>query len=265
MAFSLWSEATAGKPRVRWPPARSGRCRTLPGRLENDGGSSLAFLPATNDGDTGRPIALTALLLGLATAGAIDLALDWPNGPSPLHVLVEGTVLLLCVVGVAALWGAWARTRRSLVHTRGVIAEREAERDHWRVRTETLLRGLGAAIDDQLRAWHLTPTERETALLLLKGYGHKEIAALCGRSERTVRQHAVAVYRKSSLSGRAELAAFFLEDLLLPADPAATADADPGASGSESRPAGAAAPPSRPSPPRPGPHADGCLRCQNDE
>jgi len=36
------------------------------------------------------------------------------------------------------------------------------------------------------------------------------------RSERTVRQHAVAVYRKSGLAGRAELSAFFLEDLLLP-------------------------------------------------
>ena len=176
----------------------------------------LAFLAETNDGDAGRRIALTALLLGLATAGAVDLALDWPNSPSVLHVLVEGTVMLLCLAGVGALWGAWARTRRSLARTRVAMADREAERDHWRARTETLLRGLGAAIDDQLRAWHLTPTERETALLLLKGYGHKEIAALCGRSERTVRQHAVAVYRKSSLGGRAELAAFFLEDLLLP-------------------------------------------------
>ncbi len=191
-------------------------------RARNDGGSSLAFPATTNDGDAGRRIALTALLLGLATAGAIDLALDWPNGPNSVHVLIEGTVLLLCLVGVAALWGAWARTRRSLARTRAAMADREAERDHWRTRTETLLRGLGAAIDDQLRAWQLTPTERETALLLLKGYGHKEIAALCGRSERTVRQHSVAVYRKSSLAGRAELAAFFLEDLLLPGDSTGT-------------------------------------------
>jgi hypothetical protein len=33
-----------------------------------------------------------------------------------------------------------------------------------------------------------------------------------------VRQHAVSVYRKSGLAGRAELSAFFLEDLLLPMD-----------------------------------------------
>jgi len=55
-------------------------------------------------------------------------------------------------------------------------------------------------------------------LLLLKGFGHKEIAGLQSKSERTVRQHAIAVYRKSGLSGRAQLSAFFLEDLLLPAD-----------------------------------------------
>jgi DNA-binding NarL/FixJ family response regulator len=51
----------------------------------------------------------------------------------------------------------------------------------------------------------------------LKGHGHKQIAALTGRGERTVRQHAVTVYQKSGLRGRAELAAFFLEGVLIPA------------------------------------------------
>ena len=100
--------------------------------------------------------------------------------------------------------------------TRAALAARGAERDAWRTRAEKLLRGLGEEIDRQLREWELTPAERETALLLLKGYGHKEIATFQEKSERTVRQHAVAVYRKSALSGRAELSAFFLEDLLLP-------------------------------------------------
>ncbi len=72
------------------------------------------------------------------------------------------------------------------------------------------------AIDGQFAAWKLTAAEREVALLILKGYGHKQIAGATQRSERTVRQHAVTVYQKSGLAGRAELAAFFLEDLLLP-------------------------------------------------
>jgi DNA-binding NarL/FixJ family response regulator len=72
------------------------------------------------------------------------------------------------------------------------------------------------AIDEQFRAWRLTPTEGEIALQLLQGRSHKQIAAATGRSERTVRQHAVVVYQKSGLGGRAELGAFFLEGLMLP-------------------------------------------------
>jgi DNA-binding NarL/FixJ family response regulator len=66
------------------------------------------------------------------------------------------------------------------------------------------------------------------ALQLLKGFTHKEIAAATDRSERTVRQHAVAVYRKAGLSGRAALAAFFLGDLLLPGSGARGARDDAG-------------------------------------
>ena len=80
------------------------------------------------------------------------------------------------------------------------------------------LRGLGEAIDAQFDRWGLTPAEREVALLILKGLSHKEIAAVRESSERTARQQARAIYAKANLSGRAALSAFFLEDLLLPAD-----------------------------------------------
>jgi DNA-binding NarL/FixJ family response regulator len=94
------------------------------------------------------------------------------------------------------------------------LAVRQAERDAWRRSAEEALAGVRQAIDRQLDAWALTGAEREVALLLLKGHGHKQVAALTGRSERTVRQHAVAVYRKAGISGRAELAAFFFDGLL---------------------------------------------------
>ena len=58
--------------------------------------------------------------------------------------------------------------------------------------------------------------EREVALLLLKGLSTRDIADLRETREATVRQQAQGVYRKAQLEGRAELAAFFLEDLLAP-------------------------------------------------
>jgi DNA-binding NarL/FixJ family response regulator len=63
---------------------------------------------------------------------------------------------------------------------------------------------------------HSSPAEREVALLLVKGLSSNEIATVRATSERTVRQQSQAVYRKAGVAGRAELAAFFLEDLLLP-------------------------------------------------
>jgi len=52
--------------------------------------------------------------------------------------------------------------------------------------------------------------------LLLKGLTNKEIAGVRNTSVPTVRSQTNAIYSKSGLSGRSELAAFFLEDLLLP-------------------------------------------------
>jgi len=54
------------------------------------------------------------------------------------------------------------------------------------------------------------------AVVTILWKGWRDAAWSLRRGERTARQHAIAVYRKAGLSGRAELAAFFLEDLLLP-------------------------------------------------
>ena len=173
------------------------------------------MVSTTAAGDDRLPGILTVLLCGIAVGGAIDLWMDWPNNTGFFHVAFETAVFSLALGGVAYLWTGWMRTRRSLTRSVEVSDRLREERDTWRHRAEKLLRGLGEEIDAQLRLWNLTPAD----LLLLKGYGHKETASLLDRSERTIRQHAVAVYRKSNLSGRAELAAFFLEDLLLPPEP----------------------------------------------
>lgn len=160
---------------------------------------------------------LLSLLLGAFASGALaDVVLDRPRNLWSLHVAVELSMVVFALAAVTWLWLGWRRALGSLARSRRELAGRSAERDAWRARAESFLKGLGEEIDRQLRQWELTPAERETALLLLKGFGHKEIASLQNKSERTVRQHAVSVYRKSGLSGRAELSAYFLEDLLLP-------------------------------------------------
>jgi DNA-binding CsgD family transcriptional regulator len=98
----------------------------------------------------------------------------------------------------------------------GQVQELDAEVSRWRAENEELMQGLGVAIDEQFDRWKLSGAEAEVALLLLKGLSLKEVAQVRGTSERTSRDQARAVYKKSDLAGRSELSAFFLEDLLLP-------------------------------------------------
>jgi DNA-binding CsgD family transcriptional regulator len=71
-------------------------------------------------------------------------------------------------------------------------------------------------MENQLDRWGLTVAEKEVSFLLLKGLSNKEIAEVRKTSAQTVRSQTNAIYTKSGLSGRSELSAFFLEDLLLP-------------------------------------------------
>ncbi len=86
----------------------------------------------------------------------------------------------------------------------------------WQNKSAMLVKGLGIKIDEQLSEWELSQAEKEVALLLIKGLSTKELADIRGVGERTIRQQASSIYRKANLENRAELAAFFLEDLLSP-------------------------------------------------
>jgi DNA-binding CsgD family transcriptional regulator len=159
---------------------------------------------------------LVLVLLLAVIGGGVDLWLDAPESWLSLHVFYELLLIAGAMLCIAALWGGWWRTRQSLVETRHALDEQRADRDAWRDSARHALEGLGRAIDERFAAWGLTPAERDVALGILKGRSHKVIAYETGRSERTVRQHAVSVYQKSGLAGRAELSAFFLEGVMLP-------------------------------------------------
>ena len=157
-------------------------------------------------------IALVSIMVG----GTVDLILDEPESWLSFHVFFEVLIIAGAMVMATTLWLGWWRSVQSVEELRRSLEERREERDAWRASAEHALEGMGRAIDRQFDGWELTSAEREVALLLLKGHSHKAIARHTGRSPQTVRQHAAAVYRKGELSGRAELSAFFLEDLMLP-------------------------------------------------
>jgi DNA-binding CsgD family transcriptional regulator len=156
------------------------------------------------------------LFLAIASLVAVDIVVDLSEGTGAIHVIVEGGALLLASIGVLQMlvrsWGLASRART----LESDLASSRAEATRWRQEASDLIAGLGVAVERQFDRWELSKAEAEVALLLLKGLSLKEIAQIRHVSERTVRDQARAVYRKAGLHGRADLAAFFLEDLLLP-------------------------------------------------
>jgi DNA-binding CsgD family transcriptional regulator len=166
------------------------------------------------------------ILFGIiALLMATDLTIEYLDGVSLYLQSFELLIFLSALFGIGFHWWQMASARRrshelnrELAAARAEVGRWSADARRWNREAQQVLQGLGVAIDRQFDRWELTPAEREVALLQLKGLRHKAIAELRNTSERTVRQQALVVYRKSGLNGRSDLAAFFLEDLLLPAD-----------------------------------------------
>ena len=165
-----------------------------------------------------RLIIAIALLITCALVG-IDLFNDSGEGVAAWHVLVEASAGLSALVGLFYLMRGRFTLRRQLGEEMARAAGYRQEAEAWRAESRRHVAGLAKAIDQQLSRWRLSDAEKEVAFLLLKGCGLKEIAQLRNTSEKTARAQSGAIYAKAGLSGRSELAAFFLEDLLVPQDP----------------------------------------------
>ncbi|WEX75563.1 helix-turn-helix transcriptional regulator [Sinorhizobium numidicum] len=131
-----------------------------------------------------------------------------------------GIALLVgCSACVALLFSRLREQEAGNVDLRDEVAHIRQRNAQWRADLADHFQELGAAIQRQFSAWGCTQAEQEIGLLLLKGFSHKEIARIRGASEATIRQQATSVYHKAELSGRAELSAYFLEELLMPPGP----------------------------------------------
>jgi DNA-binding NarL/FixJ family response regulator len=141
------------------------------------------------------------ILASAALFFAYDITADLLSGTEGiLHVSVE----LLVFVAISTVLFSELR--------RGGRLKQEIQTE--RSKTARLSGELLRIMQRQFADWGLSPSENEVALLLIKGLSMREISAARRVQEKTVRQQATAVYAKSGYSGRHELAAHFIEDLM---------------------------------------------------
>ncbi|WP_281969040.1 helix-turn-helix transcriptional regulator [Roseovarius nanhaiticus] len=158
--------------------------------------------------DRRRAVTLAVIIVLQSLCAAFfasDIVSDFGNnfdgeGYASLHLQMEAVATAVLIIGVIFL----------MIELRGVMA-----------RMEEMDRGLRAArgemaqiIDAFFEGWQLTPSEREVALLILKGFDNEEIARLRGTAPGTVRAQSARLYSKAGVDGRAQLFSLFLEELL---------------------------------------------------
>ncbi|NUN06947.1 MAG: hypothetical protein HUU57_14440 [Bdellovibrio sp.] len=159
---------------------------------------------------------IISILSIVAVMVSFDLFTDSEEGVAVWHVLVEGGAGLAALLGIFYFMQDSFNLKHKLTDSLNENLQLKKEASDWKVEAQKYIEGLSQSIDQQLSRWHLTAAEKEVALLLLKGLSLKEIAEIRNTTEKTARVQSIAVYSKSGLSGRSELAAFFLEDLLQP-------------------------------------------------
>jgi DNA-binding CsgD family transcriptional regulator len=155
---------------------------------------------------------LVGLALGLTV---LDEVVEKFASPLPSEVLdfLDRLIMLGSAVLSTIFILRMQRLRERTDDLEGAVRQAGKEGRAWRAQSRRFIDGLSRAVDAQFDLWALTPAEADVAGLLLKGASLREIATLRRTSEATIRQQAQSIYRKSGLGSRAELSAYFMEDL----------------------------------------------------
>jgi DNA-binding NarL/FixJ family response regulator len=159
---------------------------------------------------------LAMLVLAIVVIGNLgDVFYDYREGASPNHVLMEFSIAIVSFALIASLTvGIWKQTRSNNRLKAELESYSETNKQALSPALASARHELALVLKDQFENWNLTQTERQVAMLLLKGLSFKEIASVRSTMEKTVRQQASAIYKKSNVSGRHAFSAWFIEDLL---------------------------------------------------
>lgn len=161
-----------------------------------------------------RNAVITTILIIIMILNALDVLVDIELGVPFWHIIQEASLVLLSALG-AGLLIFHMRKKNKVLHDLAAnlaAANKQVALLSGKIQEERKRYSL--VIKEQFESWGLTVGEQQVALLLLKGLSLKEIASVRNTKEMTARQQASSIYAKSSLLGRHEFSAWFLEDFL---------------------------------------------------
>lgn len=159
-----------------------------------------------------------ALYLVFSLSFIIDIFFDL-NEKVPFEHIIHELALLLLAISAAVYQGLLlSRQKKKLIQAEKQLVETTNSYLSWKAKSRHSAQQIRQAIDLQFDEWGLSVSEKDVALLLIKGLSMKEIADIRGTQDKTVRQQSTQIYKKAEVNGRQELSAFFLEDIVASPD-----------------------------------------------
>lgn len=160
-----------------------------------------------------EPVLIFIFAIVVVASGA-DLVADLSHGVDAEHIVKEMIVVGLSAIAIA--WLLWGLHQQRL-EIRSLQQELESAGNTGMAPEKYVIEArleLGSVVTRQFSEWMLTASETEVGWLLLKGLSLKEIAIVRSTREKTVRQQASSIYKKSGVVGRHAFSAWFIEDIL---------------------------------------------------
>lgn len=159
-------------------------------------------------------ILLVLVFTTVVIASGADLYADLSHGASTGHIVKEAFIVSISIGALAWLFLRLRQQRseiRLLKQELGTLNRPQIPAKKYVLEAR---KKLGNVVVQQFKEWKLTGSEIEVGWLLLKGLSLKEIAMVRNTHEKTVRQQASSIYKKSGVSGRHAFSAWFIEDIL---------------------------------------------------
>lgn len=134
----------------------------------------------------------------------VDGVADFLKIPQPLGIKdTDQFEYLVVLVLIGSIFYTILGIRRLLVRNKKIVSQLKAASG-----------AFSELLEEYFVLWKLTNSEKDVALLAIKGLDIIEIADIRDTKSGTIKAQLNAIYRKADVSGRPQLISFFIEELM---------------------------------------------------
>lgn len=157
---------------------------------------------------------LIVIFAVVVLASGADFFADLTHGADTKHIIKEAVVVISSIIAITLILMSMKQQKLEIQSLRHELETSNNARKPAKKYVLDARKKLGNVITQQFSEWKLTGSEIEVGWLLLKGLSLREISIIRETQEKTVRQQASSIYKKSGVNGRHAFSAWFIEDIL---------------------------------------------------